>query len=155
MPFSNFNFVTELLATGGGPVVAADIQTLVDYGITHIIDCRTLNDANLFGSAAPSLTYLYNPTADDGQPKPVDWFARSISFALPALTNLHSHKVYVHCDAGVNRGPSTCYAILRAWTAMYSDDAKVLIRLHRPIDLVGLRYAADADRALLTLGYVT
>ena|ERR1700719_1683174 len=147
MAFTNFNFITSRLATGGGPATSQDIADLAASGITHMIDCREGADP-----VALNLLCLYNPTADDGQPKPVEWFQRSIEFALPALAHRNA-KVYAHCDAGINRGPSTVYAILRAWTGIYHEDARMLIVKHRLIDLIGIRYADDADRALVVLGY--
>jgi hypothetical protein len=59
------------------------------------------------------LVYLHDPTLDNGLPKPVLWFEPAIAFALTALC-APGNVVYVPCDAGVNRGPSMCYAIMRA-----------------------------------------
>ena len=166
MPFDNFNFITDRLATGGGPVTPDDIQYLIDCGITHIIDCRVAQDP-INPDPSLNLKTLYNPTEDDGQPKPVGWFFKSLDFALPALIESVTptkpllarirqiNRIYAHCDAGINRGPSTAYAILRAWTGMSSGDAKALIILHRPQDAVGLRYAPDADLALQQLGFIS
>ncbi|MDE2022343.1 MAG: hypothetical protein KGI71_05545 [Patescibacteria group bacterium] len=155
--FSNFNFITSRLATGGGPVATDEIETLLDYGFTHIIDCRTFDDSALFGQYAGRVLYLYNPAEDDGLPKPVEWFKRSLDFALPALCTpglgAAIFRCYAYCDAGINRGPSTAYAILRAWAGIYPNDAKALIRLRRPVDIAGLRYADDADAALKVLGF--
>ena len=120
-----------------------------------MIDCREEQD-----HLPPSsqLRYLFNPTADDGQPKPTSWFKASLMFAEGPLIEAylmggHHPKLYVHCAAGINRGPSTAYCILRALTGMAHDDAKALIILHRPIDITGIRYADDADKALQELGY--
>jgi hypothetical protein len=91
--------------------------------------------------------YLFNPAADDGQPKPVDWFQRSLRFAMPILAR-PGWIVYVHCYDGINRGPSTAYAILRA-QGLSPWQARLLIDFNRPIDVAGLRYAGDAEKALL------
>ena len=145
---ADFSFVTGRLATGAAISSPDDVQALKSAGITHIIDCRAeFDDGQLLASSG--LTYLWNGTDDDGQPKPPAWFAASLAFALPSLAQPHV-KVYAHCAAGVNRGPSTAYAILRA-TGLAADTAAQIIRAARP--QVGLRYAGDADTAVTALGY--
>lgn len=147
---SDYNFVTTRLATGAAISTAEDVTGLVAAGVTHIIDCRgEFDDAGLL-SADPAITYLWNGTDDDGQPKLPDWFARSLTFALPALSVPHT-KVYAHCAAGVNRGPSTAYAILRA-LGFTPANAEQAIRTARP--QVGIAYKNDADAAVVALGYV-
>lgn len=147
----NYSFITPRLVTGGEIDTPADVNLLVAAGITHIIDCREKFDDGVLLAGQPTLAYLWNPTADDGQSKSYTWFQRSLDFALPALARPHT-KVYAHCKAGINRGPSTAYAILRAlgWSGL---EAKTLIRLKRPITLAGIRYAGDADQAVFALGY--
>jgi protein-tyrosine phosphatase len=97
----------------------------------------------------PTVQLLWNPTADDGQPKPASWFATSLAFALPALAQ-PKNRVYTHCSAGVNRGPSTCYAIMLA-SGFTAKDADAIIRAARPV--VNIAYEADADSAVAALGY--
>jgi protein-tyrosine phosphatase len=98
----------------------------------------------------PAIQYLWNPTIDDGEPKPPEWFAKTIEFSLNALAQPWT-KVYVHCAAGVNRGPSSAYAVMLAlgWDG---PTALALIKERRPTAQVG--YAKDADVAVVTLGYV-
>ncbi len=146
----DFDFVTRRLATGGGLTDPADVDALVKAGITHIIDCRDdFDDAALLIDRG--LTYLRNGTADDGTPKPVEWFQRSIEFALTALGQ-PKHKVYAHCACGVNRGPSTAFAILRA-LGLPHEVAKSMIWAARPATIAGIRYRGDADKAITALGY--
>lgn len=144
---ANFNFVTSRLATGGAIKNAADVDALSKAGITAIINCRNgQNDANLL---AGKFAYLWNPTADDGQHKPPEWFGRSLDFALP-LFGKPRQKIYAHCAEGINRGPSTAYAILRA-LGLSGLEAQAMIRLARPIAFIA--YAHDADDAIKKLGY--
>ena len=145
----DYSFVTGRLATGGGITTDQDVQALVKAGVTHIIDCRLDFDDSVLLRTHPSLSYLWNGTADDGQPKPPEWFGKSIAFALDALSHPKAN-VYVHCKAGVNRGPSTTYAILRAF-GMAGQLAESLIRKARP--QVGLAYKNDANKAVAILGY--
>lgn len=157
--FNNLSVITDRLLVGGGPATAEDVQDLLNMGITHIIDCRSdLDDATLLDPAG-KFNYLWNPTEDDGGVKPVAWFEKSINFGRPVLLDTGrlglgtALKLYCHCQAGVNRGPSTAYAIARAAWGLLAEDTKILIRAHRPVDIFGLRYAPDADRALAALGY--
>ena len=93
--------------------------------------------------------YLWDPTQDDGQTKPAAWFSRGIDFALGALAH-PGYAVLTHCAAGINRGPSMAYAILRAqgWDGI---DAIALLRAKRP--QVQVRYRGDAENALVQLGW--
>lgn len=141
------NFITARLATGGALTAAGDVDILAAAGITHVIDCRAeFDDGPLL---AQRFHYLYDPTLDDGQPKPASWFQPGIAFALQALS-LATNRVYAHCAAGINRGPSMCYAIMRAfgWPA---TDALNTIKAGRPKALVA--YSVSADQAIVSLGY--
>ena len=144
----DFNFVTDRLATGAAPHSNEDIAILIKAGITHIVDVTSENDDSSF-LTNEKIIYLFNPTQDDGQTKPVSWFQTSIEFALRALS-FPNNKVFAHCSAGVNRGPSTAYAILRA-QGLKSSDAEGIIRAARP--QVGLAYKNNADNAIIILGY--
>lgn len=147
----SFDFILPRLATGGGIENEQDLGTLRNAGITHIIDCRDdVNDALFFKSLTPDI-YLWNPTKDDGTPKDATWFEKSILFAWEKLI-VPSAKLYVHCAAGVNRGPSTTYAIMRTlgWSHLF---AKNYIEVRRPQTVEGLRYVPDADKAMIVLGY--
>jgi protein-tyrosine phosphatase len=145
---SDFSVITPRLVTGAAITDPEDVAALITAGVTHVIDCRDdFDDSELL--ADHGLLYLWNGTPDDGTTKPPAWFDRSLSFALPAIAQPRT-KIYAHCAAGVNRGPSTAYAILRAlgWLPTVAD---ALIRSKRP--QVGLAYAGDADNAIFALGY--
>jgi protein-tyrosine phosphatase len=127
------------------------VQALVTAGITHIIDCRDdFNDAPLLAGQS-AISYLWNGVPDDGDPATHGdaWFAKSIGFALPALSGPHT-KVYCHCAAGVNRGPSTAFAIMLA-SGFTAADAEAVIRAARPV--VGLAYKTEAVASVSNLGY--
>ena len=94
----------------------------------------------------------FNPTLDDGTFKPASWFADSLAFILPDVTD-PKLRFYVHCVAGINRSASTVYAVLRA-LGLNPMAARLIIELNRPLDFVGLRYASDADVALKKLHYI-
>ena len=148
---ADFDFVTSRLATGAAITGPADVQALVAAGITHIIDCRAdFNDAQV-QSGDPALSYLWNGVPDDGNPATHGdvWFGKSLGFALPALASPHN-RVYCHCASGVNRGPSTAFAIMLA-SGFTPADAESIIRAARPV--VGLAYQAEAVASFASLGY--
>lgn len=146
---ADFNFITTRLATGAALQGPEDVADLAVAGITDVIDCRAeFDDAPLFAKVK-RIHYLWDGTADDGEPKPPLWFSKGIEFGLAALAR-PKRKVYCHCAAGVNRGPSMAYAILRSM-GFSSVEASTLIRSVRP--QVGIRYAPDADKAVVALGY--
>jgi protein-tyrosine phosphatase len=124
----SFNFVTERLIVGGEISSKADVDQLVAEGITHVIDMReefdddTLNDHRI--------TILWLPQVDDGTMRPLGQYRKGIQFALPALSSANT-KVFCHCSAGVNRGPTMCYAILRAF-GLPPEEAISRIREARP-----------------------
>lgn len=142
----NIDFVTDRVATGGDihtdrDLAAVDIAAIVAAGITHVIDNRIeWSDQALFTELAPQIAYLHNPADDRGQRMPGTWFDRATTFALDALAQPDT-KVLAHCHMGINRGPSSAYALLLAqgWDAVDAIDA---IRRARPI--ANVLYADDA-----------
>ena len=147
---ADFSFITARLATGAGIGSADDVTALTAAGITAVIDCRAEFDDGQLLAAVPGMHYLWAPQADDGQhPKPVSWFGAGISFALPLLAQ-PGQKVYAHCAAGVNRGPSMAAAVLMA-LGFSEAAAGMMIRAARP--QVQLAYIDDAAAAVRALGY--
>ena len=109
---ASFNFVTERLAVGGGISSKADVDQIVGAGITHVIDMRAEFDDDALNDNR--ITILWLPQVDDGTMRPPGQYRKGIQFALPALS-LANTKVFLHCWAGMNRGPTMCYALLRAF----------------------------------------
>lgn len=145
----DYDFVTTRLATGAAINNDEDVQILIKFGITHIINCRSeFDDAPLL-LKHPQIKYLYNPTYDDGTHKSAEWFCKSIVFALEALGQ-SVNKVYVHCAAGINRGPSSAFAILRA-LGLSSTQSESFIKIARPMALIA--YMNDANAAISLLKY--
>lgn len=136
------DFVTPSLATGGFIGSTAEAQALKDAGITHVVNCASelTREGELFADLG--IEYLFNPTPDNFQPKPPEWFGKTVDFAVPAI--LDGGKVYAHCLEGVNRGPSNAYAILLA-LGHPGDEAFDLIQSARPRAKVF--YRPDADLA--------
>jgi len=139
--------VTPHMLLYPGPTTPADLDLLYAAGGRWVIDVRAeFDDAPLLAQHK-DVAYLWNPTDDDGAPKPAEWFERSYQFAKPLL---EADEVGgPHCAAECNRGPSTAYYILRRHWKLDPAAAESAIRIARP--QVGLRYKADADAAIAAL----
>jgi hypothetical protein len=111
---------------------------------------RDFEDSLLLeGQENLGIRVLSLPVPDNGVNKPTSWFKAAIDFCLPILRS--GGKVYIHCHAGMNRGPSLAYAVHRAYTGASHQESFDLIKRCRDVALIG--YAADADKALVELGY--
>jgi protein-tyrosine phosphatase len=130
------NFVTPQLAVGGryfGP------RRLRRAGVTHVLSARREPDR------IGGFVCLNNPMADDGAAQTTEYWFRTVEFALEVLAD-PTHKLYVHCAAGKNRGPAHAYAILLA-LGHPPDEARALIRRTRR--KATARYFDDVEAAIL------
>ncbi|MCX6395712.1 MAG: dual specificity protein phosphatase [Propionibacteriales bacterium] len=115
-------------------------QTIAALGVTHVVDCRSELDDQSAWSAIRSVHYA-NPGIDDGGQQIDDaWFSDQIEHLQRALVDPGA-QVLVHCQAGVNRGPSLAFALLLA-EGFSPAEAESLIRQARPG--AGLRYRDQA-----------
>ncbi len=82
------------------------------------------------------MKFFHVPWADDGQVKPVEDFFDALNFLLNAdCSGNKSDKLptyYVHCVAGVNRGPLLCTFLLAALSGLDGDATFALIKAQRP-----------------------
>lgn len=141
--------VTSRVATGAAIDSPADVAAILAAGLNIVVDARgEFDDGPLF-VATPGVHYLWNPTDDDGAVKPVEYWARTLSFVLPLLAQPHN-KVYLHCAAGVNRGPSNALCVLVA-QGMSPALAHTMVKAARPQALI--RYESDAVAACAALGF--
>ncbi|HUO40779.1 MAG TPA: hypothetical protein VMU34_24360 [Mycobacterium sp.] len=147
---ADFSMVTNRVATGAAIATAADVDQLLAAGLNVVLDARAdFNDGSLF-AGNPHITYLWNPTEDDGTHKPVEYWQRTLAFVLPQLATPHT-KAYLHCTAGLNRGPSNALCVLVA-QGFHPDWAEAYIRQARP--QVTIAYKADAIAACQALGFM-
>jgi dual specificity phosphatase 3 len=146
---ANANFVTDFLAVGGDLDMFDDrlairqASDLLAIGrITHILDVRLECDDKDFWAGVQGLTYHWDGIDDAGQQVPDEWFDRVSVWARVALLTPNT-RILTHCHMGINRGPSTGFAILLAlgWEPVAALEA---IRTARPIAYVS--YAEDALR---------
>lgn len=144
----SFNFVTERIAVGGGIASKADVDQIVAAGITHVIDMRAEFDDDTLKDSR--ITILWLPQVDNGEMRPPGHYRKGIQFAFPALS-LANTKIFPHCSAGLNRGPTMCYALLRAFGFQQSE-AIARIRAARPDVLFHLipNYLDSVERDLAT-----
>jgi protein-tyrosine phosphatase len=86
---------------------------------------------------------------DNGDPRPPGQYRKGIQFAFTALA-LPNTKVFPHCSAGLNRGPTMCYALLRAF-GLSRSEATEKIRAARPEVLFYLvqNYIDSVERDLV------
>jgi len=101
------DFVTPKIAVGSRRVL---VWTLKRNKITHVINVCEKPDRP---SVIEHFGYLHNPCADDGMPKRPEYWHKTTEFALEALKH-HDTRLYVHCSAGMHRGPASVVAILVA-----------------------------------------
>ena len=147
-PAGDFDFVTDRIATGGMIWDEEDVAAMEAAGITHVVTAAIELEDDTWRVLAGRFAHLCNGVHDDGAWKSPDWFGRSIEFTLAALQDPDA-RVLLHCGAGINRGPSSAYAVLRALGHSPSD-AYRLVTEARPIACV--LYANDADEAIEALG---
>ncbi len=146
---ADFDMITNRVATGAALDGPADVAAILAAGLNVVVDARIeFNDGPLF-AGTPGIRYLWNPTADDGQHKPVEYWARTLSFVMPLLA-IPQHKIYLHCAAGVNRGPSNALCVLVA-QGLTVYTAHNMIVAARP--QAQIRYEDDAAAACSALGF--
>jgi dual specificity phosphatase 3 len=141
----DFDFVTPRVATGGALWDEADARAVLDAGITHVVTAARELEDDVRRLLAGRAVHLANGTWDDGTAKRTAWFARSITFSIRALEGDPNARVLLHCGAGINRGPSAAYAVLRA-LGHDPEEAYELITAARPF--AGIIYANDAEAAV-------
>lgn len=136
IPF-NVSRITERLIVGGGIAGADELAWLAQQGVTHVISAANgLNDSALGGASQSGLGFLYIPWDDDGLVKPVPDFWTAFAWVAAAEAQLavlgKQVGLYVHCAAGVNRGPLMATFILAALSGLPGDEAWKIVHGGRP-----------------------
>ncbi|HYM76913.1 MAG TPA: dual specificity protein phosphatase [Candidatus Dormibacteraeota bacterium] len=141
----DISWLTDRIAVGGGIWNAENMANVARAGITHIIDMQIeFDDTPL--AKEHGIEVLWNPTDDDFDMKPAELFRHGVEFANAALEGAEA-KLFVHCAAGVHRGPMMALAILGSmgWSV---EDAMQLIEARRPVaDFAGV-YVDSVERFL-------
>ena len=141
----DMTWVTDRIAVGGGIWNADNMAEVAGAGVTHIVDMQAeFDDTSL---AEPlEIKVLWNPVADDFQPKPAEVFQRGVEFVQEALDQDES-KVFIHCAAGVHRAPMMTLAVLCSlgWKL---GAAMQMIATKRPVADFAEVYVESVERFL-------
>ncbi len=104
----NLSWVTDDLAVGGSYRVR-DIRRLAEQGVTAVIDAREEAADDEYALGKHGIRLLRLPTPDRYALSP-EHLQIGATWALDRLTE--GHKVFVHCEHGVGRGPLLGAAVL-------------------------------------------
>lgn len=117
----------------------ADIAWLKDtYGVTAVHNLQDDDDLRVNGLddrgliaeyAARGINYVRTPIQDGS----ADAMAARLEAALTDLRELVApgSRVYLHCNAGMNRAPTLAIAFLRAYRQMSLEEAMILVKKQR------------------------
>ena len=116
-----------------------DIGWLKDtYGITAVHNLQDDDDLRMNGLDAGLLRSEYDAHGIEYVRTPIqdgsaDAMAERLEVALQDLRDLvdSNGRVYLHCNAGMNRAPTLAIAFLRAYRQMSLDEAMVLVKKQR------------------------
>lgn len=120
----NFNFITGSLAVGQKIDSQEFADALTSAGITHVLNLFAGDEERVWRGPV-----RYVPQEDDGTPRTPEQVNAAIEYARDVLAD--GGKLYIHCQWGLGRAPSACYAILRNH-GMLAEDAILLICTQRP-----------------------
>jgi protein-tyrosine phosphatase len=127
----NLDRITERIFVGSSPTESSDVEVLKsDYGITAVLNVQTDEDIASWEISLPELEAAYRTAGIELRRVPVEDFnAEELRRLLPdcvrALEELlrAGHTVFVHCNVGFNRSPSTVVAYLHWIQGMEFDEA--------------------------------
>ena len=141
----DITWLTDRIAVGGGIWSAENMARVAKEGITHIIDMQVEFDDTALAKEH-GIEVLWNPTDDDFESKPAGLFRRGVEFATRAL-NENGSKLFIHCAAGVHRGPMMALAVLvsMGWDL---EDARELIEIRRPAADLAPVYLESVEKFL-------
>ena len=121
MPIPPFEHseITDRVRAGRNPLTAEEVQTLIEDGVTHVLDLREphewsdpwIGQQAIDEMAAHGIVRRHLPVEDMGTPTGEDLSA-AVAFIEEALAD-PAARVYVHCRAGIER--TAC--VLVAWYA--------------------------------------
>jgi dual specificity phosphatase 3 len=118
------------------------MKAIEALGIDAIVDCRLDRDDSLWATEThPQIDFLSIGVEDAGHRMPDGWFDDGTEYSIDQIEA--GHVVLVHCQAGINRGPSMAFAIM---LANGSDTVEALDAVHRARPDARIAYAEDAAR---------
>lgn len=128
----------ELAEACAGQNYRDTVDELLAHGVTHVIDARSeCCDSDLWYEAGlPLANYCYAPIVDQrGFVPPEAWFQDVENFVRRFVAKYsEGDRLYVHCFAGVNRGPSVAMlALLTVNPDLSPMEAFLQVREARPV----------------------
>lgn len=105
---------------------ALSIEVIESLGITHVVNL-TPNTPNIF----PSVSYLCFPVTDSKDASLRHYFTEITKRIEGAISS--GGRVLVHCDQGVNAGPTVIIAYLMHQKLCTLEDAHYYVKSLRPI----------------------
>ena len=109
------------------------------YGVSGVQNLQDDDDLQMNGLDPGQLSAVYDAHRISYVRTPIqdgsaDAMAERLEAALHDLRDLvsASGRVYVHCNAGMNRAPTLAIAFLRAYRQMSLEEAMTLVKKQRP-----------------------
>ncbi|MGH9467198.1 MAG: protein-tyrosine phosphatase family protein [Terriglobales bacterium] len=140
----DFDFILDRrLAVGRGLWTLDAMAELSRRGFTHILDVQAeFDDTEL--AAEFGVEVLWNPTEDDFEPKPDEFFDRTVAFATRVL-DAPEAMLYIHCAAGLHRAPLAAAAVLCGF-GFEPTEAMDLVVARRPCADFPAPYRSSLER---------
>lgn len=133
MSISHYSDLDDRLAVGSSPA-AGDAGLLASRGVTALVSLQSDADLAERGLDWAALAADYAAAGIDATRVPVTDFdrrdlLRNLDRAVRAVDDYAAagHKVYVHCNAGLNRSPCTVTGHLVSGRGMALEDAVLWI----------------------------
>jgi hypothetical protein len=146
---ADLDWLTKQIAVGGAVRDGVEMGDLRRQGVTAILNMDGVDDSAL--AAQYGIRSFWNPVADDFAPKSPDLFERGVNFARHALAKPEG-KLFVHCAAGMHRGPLMALAILASlgwsWTMPRGTSADAPSGRQLPASVRTKRRAVSAKQKL-------
>jgi protein-tyrosine phosphatase len=126
----------ERIAVGGVPA-AGSVTGLAGRGVTHVVNCRSREEARMGGDLAAERTAFgaarvaHAPMRDLGLRQRPRLWAQAALFAARVLDDQPGARVLIHCTAGRRRSPMIAYAVLRL-RGRTTGEAASLVLMYRP-----------------------
>jgi protein-tyrosine phosphatase len=142
----------QRIAVGSVPT-AATLPRLLDQGVTHIVNCRSIPQTWVSQDLAVERALLgparvaHAPMWDSGRPQPPRLWSAAAHFAARALTDDLTARVLVHCQQGRRRSVLLAYAVLRL-RGLSPREATALLTQHRVEAEIVDTYTASVERWL-------
>jgi len=130
MSISHFTDLDDGLAVGSFPSSAADARFLADHGVTALVSLQSDADLKQHKLDWDTLKANYAAVGIEATRVGVTDFDRqdlleNINRAIDAACDYAAagRKLYIHCNAGLNRSPCTLTGFLVAHRGLSLDDA--------------------------------